>query len=391
LVADVAVAAPTGLQETSASPSEVDLSWTLSSTPGVSSYSVFRDGGSSPIGSVPAPGSGTTATYADTTVAPITTYSYTVSAVMPDGTTSLPSDPINVTTPESREPVIAAVGDMACDPGNPNFHGGAGTTGDCAEQRVSNAMVADSSFQTFLGLGDYQYECGSPTAYALSYTPTYGRLNSIIRPAAGNHEYQTGPDEFGGTCPASNTTAATYFNYFGAAAHPATNGWYSFDLGSWHVIALNSNCGSIGGCGPTSPETQWLQSDLAATTQPCILAYWHHPRWTGNASNNNATATWWSVLYAAHADVILNGHVHNYSRFPKLNPGGAPDPNGIREVIVGTGGESEGAGSARAHPLPTARFKKFGYLRMDLQSNGYSAQFVDWTGAVQDSFSDTCN
>ena len=389
LYAAAGVAAPTGLQVTNATASEVDLSWTASPTPGVVSYNVIRDGNT--IASVPAPGSGTTVTYADTSVAPAQTYVYAVQAVDGSGNTSPQSNTVTATTPAGTEPVIAAVGDMACDPSSPNFNGGAGTAIDCAQQRVSDAIVGDPTIQTFLGLGDYQYDCDDPNDFPLSYTPSYGRLNNIILPVVGNHEYVTGTDAFGAQCPASNNTAASYFSYFGAAAHPDTSGEYSFDLGSWHLIALNANCGFVGGCNAGSPETQWLQNDLNANTQPCILAYWHQPRWTGNGANNGTLRAWWDILYAAHADVILNGHVHNYQRFPKLNPSGVADPNGIREVIVGSGGEKEGSGSANATPQPTVRLKKFGYLRMTLQANGYSAQFIDPSGNSQDTFSDTCN
>ncbi len=147
----------------------------------------------------------------------------------------------------------------------------------------------------------------------------------------------------------------------------------------------------MGGCGASSPQTQWLSADLAANTQPCVLAYWHQPKFTAASSNNSTYNAWWNLLYAAHTDVILNGHVHTYARFDLLNPSGAADPNGIREVIVGTGGESLQAASASANPKPLASQHVFGYLRMDLLPAGYSGEFVASTGAILDTFSGTCH
>ena len=173
---------------------------------------------------------------------------------------------------------------------------------------------------------------------------------------------RTGTDPFGAVCPSTNSTAQQFFNYFstsgsrwaGGGSHPATAGHFSFDIGGWHIIALNANCANkgVGGCGASSPQTTWLANDLATTTQPCILAYWHQPRWTGTSSNNSSTAAWWNLLYQAHADLVLNGHIHNYQRFAQLNANGQADPNGIREVIVGTGGESVSGWAS--NPTPEA-------------------------------------
>jgi hypothetical protein len=244
-------------------------------------------------------------------------------------------------------------------------------------------LAKDTTVDLLLGLGDYQ----------LSYTPTCGVFNALIYPVTGNHEYITGTNpEDGDTCPFTNQTAAGYFYYFGVNADPNSNGGYfSFDRGSWHIIGLNANCGSIGGCGSSSPETEWLKNDLNTMTQPCILAYWHQPRWTGESSNDSRISAWWTLLYSKHADLVLNGHIHNYQRFPKLNPGGQPSSNGIREVIVGSGGESLQGFSSTASPQPEAKFKQFGYLRLVLHSSSYDASFIRYDGLVLDSFSATCN
>jgi len=298
------------------------------------------------------------------------------------------------TAPVTGDPVITAVGDLACGTDDPNYNGGAGNATNCAERRVSNQMLTDTTVDTFLGLGDFQYTCGIATDWAASYTPTWGRFNSITEPVAGNHEYQTGKDPYGVTCPSTNNTAANYFNYFGAAASPSTAGHYSFNLGSWHLIALNANCAKSAaqGCAATSTQTQWLQNDLAFNAQPCIMAFWHQPYFQGNtAGAQTVYQPWWNLLYAAGADVVLNGHIHNYQRFGLLNPSGQADPNGIREVIVGTGGESLGPLPKTASPSPQFRLKTFGYLRMVLHPTGYDGQFYDSTGVLKDSFSGTCH
>ena len=287
-------------------------------------------------------------------------------------------------------PVIGAVGDMACDSSDRSFNNNNGTATNCAEKRTSDVVLADASLDGVLGLGDYQYDCDDPADFAVSYTPTWGRLGNEMTPVAGNHEYKTGTDVYGTPCPTSNATAATFFNYF-THSHPATYGHFSFDLGQWHLIGLNGNCGysGVGGCRATSPQTQWLKADLAATTQPCILAFWHQPLFTGiNTGKNLVYKPWWDALYAAHADVVLNGHIHNYQRFAPLAPDGTADSiNGITEYIVGTGGEKQVPVNTTVLPQPVANAKTFGYLRMALLPTGWQADFIDSSGAILDASS----
>jgi hypothetical protein len=291
-------------------------------------------------------------------------------------------------------PVIGAVGDMACDASDSEFNGGAGTAANCAEERTSDAMLADASISQVVSLGDYQYDCGDLADYQASYNPTWGRLDALMNPIPGNHEYKTGVDVHGDSCPTSNSTAQNYYAHFGAAAHPDTNGHYSFDLGTWHLVALNANCArsAVGGCSATSSQTTWLKQNLAATSQPCILAYWHQPLFTGSANNAVGYKPWWNALSAAHADVVLNGHVHNYQRFAPLTPIGDTDSaNGITEYIVGTGGEKQAPVNSLAVPYPVAHAKTFGYLRITLQPTSWTAEFVDYTGAVRDTSTGTCH
>jgi uncharacterized repeat protein (TIGR01451 family) len=299
------------------------------------------------------------------------------------------------TDPSTGDPVVAAVGDMACAPADSHFNGGAGTTSNCGEMRTAQQMETDSSIDVVLGLGDYQYGCGTAAEFAQSYGPSWGFFNNVIDPSAGNHEYSTTTNSATGTpCPDPNDAGQDYFGYFGSRAHPASAGEYSFNLGSWHLISLNGNCSktNVGGCGSSSPQTQWLSADLSANDQPCVLAYWHQPRWTATSSNNSTYNAWWNLLYAAHADLVLNGHIHTYARFAPLTPAGAVDTtNGITEVIVGTGGESLQAASSASNPKPLANQRLFGYLRLVLHPTGYGATFVTSSGAVKDTFSASCH
>lgn len=291
-------------------------------------------------------------------------------------------------------PVVGAVGDMACDPSDPKYDGGAGTATNCAQSRTSNRMLADTSLDAILALGDFQYDCDDPADFAVSYDPTWGRLDDLMYPTPGNHEYKAGIDKYGAQCPVSNRAAQGYFDHFGAVAHQSTGGHFSFNLGSWHLTALNANCGhrGVGGCSATSAQTQWLKNDLAATTQPCIAAFWHQPLFTGLRSNvNTKYRAWWNVLRAADADVVLNGHVHNYQRFAPRDPDGTRDVAGITEYVVGTGGEAAVSVSRRASIQPQVWFRAFGYLRMHLLTDGWRAEFIADNGTVLDTSNGTCH
>ncbi|NNF55066.1 MAG: DNRLRE domain-containing protein [Acidimicrobiales bacterium] len=277
-------------------------------------------------------------------------------------------------------PVIASAGDIACDR--------VGTT-DCRQIATSDLILA-GNYDAVLTLGDHQYECASTSEFAIGYEPSWGRVKSITRPAVGNHEYLT----TGGIDCDPTGTAADYFNYFGAAAGSPSEGWYSYDLGDWHLISLNSNCSKIGGCGPGSPQEQWLRADLAANPTACSVAYWHDPRWSSGAAHgsNTATAALVDALYENGVDLILAGHDHHYERFAPQAPDGTADPQyGIREFVVGTGGRSVRAlGPIEAN----SEFQwatEFGILELTLGTGSYDWAFLTESGATPDSGSAPCH
>ena len=280
------------------------------------------------------------------------------------------------------DPVIAAAGDIACDPQDSGFNGGNGSTTRCHE-KYTGAQLAAGGYAAVLPLGDEQYECGGAAAFAQSYDPAWGPVKPITYPAIGNHEYNTS----GGTdC---GTNANGYFGYFGAAAGDPTKGYYSYDIGTWHLIALNSNCGQVS-CKAGSAQETWLASDLATHPNTCTLAYFHHPLFSAGPTTKTTVLPFWNDLYASHADVVLNGHKHNYERLTKLDPSGKADPNGIREIVAGTGGENHSITSTLYPGTEASDGSHFGILELTLHPAGYDWQFVSDAGSVIDSGSDTC-
>jgi hypothetical protein len=287
------------------------------------------------------------------------------------------------------DPVIAAAGDIACDPATSAFNGGKGTSASCQDLSTSNLLV-NGGFAAILALGDTQYYCGGYQAFLQSYGPSWGRVKSITHPVVGNHEYLTN----GGTgCDSSNAGAAGYFKYFGSAAGTQGQGYYSFNLGAWHLIALNSSCSEAGGCNSSSAQYKWLQVDLAADTKKCILAYYHIPLFSSGGRANSSTRPLWQLLYNAHADLVLNGHDHIYERFALQTPTGLSDPtNGIREFIVGTGGADHTSIASVAANSQVRNAATFGILKLTLHTASYSWQFVPQAGKIfTDSGSQACH
>ncbi|HEX9516353.1 MAG TPA: DNRLRE domain-containing protein [Streptosporangiaceae bacterium] len=278
---------------------------------------------------------------------------------------------------QAPDPVIATAGDIACDPSNSNFNGGNGAANSCRQMYTSNLLVG-ANLAAVLDLGDNQYYCGGYQAFLQSYGPSWGRVKSITYPAVGNHEYLTS----GGTdCTPANAGAAGYFAYFGAAAGQPGQGYYSYDIGTWHIIALNSNCGNAGGCGATSPQGIWLANDLKTHANFCTLAYWHIPLFSSGGRANNNSKTFWQLLYDNNADLILSAHDHTYERFAPQTPSGSLDTSrGIREFIVGSGGANHTSFVTIAANSEVRNASTFGVLEITLHPTSYDWQFVPEAG-----------
>jgi hypothetical protein len=253
----------------------------------------------------------------------------------------------------ASDPVLVGAGDIATCTGS----------GDSA----TAALLAGIPGTVFTA-GDNAYPDGSLANYQDCYDPTWGAELGRTRPALGNHEYGT-------------SGAAGYFAYFGSRGGPAGKGYYAYNLGTWRIYVLNSNCSRIGGCGSTSPEVRWLKADLAAHPRRCILAYWHHPLFSsGFHGNTTAVRPFWDALYAARADVVINGHDHDYERFARQAPNGARSTHGIMEFVAGTGGgERRPFEKIRAHSVSRAS-TTFGVLKLTLHAGSYDWQFVPEAG-----------
>jgi len=251
---------------------------------------------------------------------------------------------------------------------------GAGNIARCDRTNdEATATLLDGIAGTVFAIGDNAYPNGTAANFAC-YDASWGRHKARTYPAVGNHEYD------------SSATAASYFNYFGAAAGPAGQGYYSYDLGAWHIVALNSNSTFV----PTavgSPQEVWLKADLAATTKQCVLAMFHHPRFYSTTASSFSPTTsvkpFWDDLYAAHAELILNAHMQDYERFAPQTSAGAADPaNGIREIIVGTGGSGLDAPNTLITANSEARISGvYGVLKLTLSDGSYSWQFIPVGGS----------
>ncbi|MEK7216341.1 MAG: metallophosphoesterase, partial [Chloroflexota bacterium] len=297
---------------------------------------------------------------------------------VPPAATNTPVPPTSTNTPVGSV-VIAAVGDIACSPSSTSYNSGLGTSTEC-HQKATSDILGSLPLSAVITLGDNQYESGALADYQVSYQNSWGAYIGITKPAPGNHEYGT-------------SGAAGYFDYFGAAAGTRGLGYYSYNLGNWHLISLNSNC-ALGGCEVGSTQYNWLVADLAVNTAPCTLAYWHHPRFSsGSHGNNLFMGDMWTKLYDANADLILSGHDHQYERFGPQDPNTNADlVRGIRQFVAGTGGKSL-YNFNLIKPNSQVRDKSaYGVLKLTLHSNSYDWQFVPEAGKTfTDSGSQACH
>jgi hypothetical protein len=304
-------------------------------------------------------------------------------------------------------PVLAAVGDIACEPDNAENAanpaavkcGGSGIGGQTAEYATAQQAYAMKPAAVAI-LGDEQYQVGKLTDFEQSYEQTWGGLRPLERPSPGNHEYYAYTKKGDNEAAQNGAGYFAYFNGHNQTGTPnsegqagddtaTTQGWYSYDLGKWHIISLNIECSSAAfnnDCSTTdggllATETTWLAQDLKHDNSSCTLAYWHQPTFSSTATPSTSDSTegqaadaWWKLLYQSHATLVLNGHDHVYSRFAPMDPAGNPDPrHGIREFIVGTGGESLDTVLPATPNLQAWADQYYGVLKLTLKSNGY-----DW-------------
>jgi hypothetical protein len=273
-----------------------------------------------------------------------------------------------------RIATIASAGDIACPPGKE-------MTDDTCEQEATGDLLAGAELDAVLPLGDLQYEEGERSDFESSYDKSWGGVKDITRPVPGNHDYMT-------------PGAEGYFDYFGEAAGEPGRGYYSYDIGRWHLIALNSNCDEVGGCDPGSEQERWLRDDLASHEARCTLAYWHHPRFSsGRHGNHDEFEPFWRSLYAAGADLVLSAHDHSYERFAPQTPAGKADRvRGIREFVVGTGGRNFYAFHSVEPNSEVQDNGTHGVLKLTLRPTTYEWEFVpEEGGSFTDSGSARCH
>jgi len=260
---------------------------------------------------------------------------------------------------------------------------GAGDIADCAD--LSGAEATAKLLEAIPGqvftAGDNAYPAGTKEQFDQCYDKTWGRVKSRTRPSVGNHEFHSGG-------------ATPYFDYFGSAAGDPSNGYYSYELGYWHIVVLNSECAEVGGCGTGSRQEKWLRADLASHPAACTLAYWHKPLFSsgGKHGNDPEMKSFWQDLYAVKAAIVINGHDHDYERFAPQNPDGKLEAaRGVREIVAGTGGKNH---RPFGKPLATSEVRNadtFGVLKLTLRPKSYEWEFLPEAGKTfHDSGSGLC-
>ncbi|MBO0746469.1 MAG: hypothetical protein J2P43_15735, partial [Candidatus Dormibacteraeota bacterium] len=337
-------------------------------------------------------------------------YTFTVTATNAVGT-SPPSSPSNSVTPQAMsasDPVLAAAGDISCLASNQYYNG---SNPSYCQMRATAGLIntMNPSPTAVLSLGDSVRYSATPPPLSdwlnsWAQPGNWGSLSYPMYPSTGNDDY--GEDTNNGGAPGE--TAPAYFGYFDGESPSRPNGnptgdmvngqpagWYSFNLGSWHLIALNTDCNAIGGCGAGAPQEAWLAADLAANAQSnpnsCILAFWEEPLYSdGSAGNESQYQPLWQDLYGYHADVVLNSHDHIYERYKPQDPFGKLSSVGITEFDVGTGGQSMQTTGKSANTA-VAISNDFGVLEMTLHADSYSWQWVDTSGAARDLGTAGCN
>jgi len=303
--------------------------------------------------------------------------------------------PASVTSPPATPPVVAAStapeGTLGAGSGLPSAPPSAppvdlvavGDIGRCDSTADDDTGRLAASLPGAIALlGDTAYPSGTMADLEQCFGASWGQVKDrVLFAATGNHDDMT-------------DRGLPLQRYLGEAAVRGGYTYFAQDLGAWHVVVLDANCSVvIGGCGPDSPQVRWLKADLAASSARCTLALWHQPRWSSGDHGSLAdSASFWDALYAAGADLVLNGHDHDYERFVAQDPAGAPDPvRGITEFVVGTGG---GVPRPFEHPLATSvarTSETFGVLALTLRADGWSYRFEGTSGTFTDAGDATCH
>ncbi len=265
---------------------------------------------------------------------------------------------------------------------------GAGDIASCKnpEGARATAKLIEQIPGTVFAAGDLAYEKGSAEDFKNCYDPAWGRFKDRTRPALGNHEYV-------------DHTASGYFQYWGTQAGPLGKGYYSYDLGDWHIVVLNTNCAAkdLGGCAAGSPQETWLKEDLAKHPKACFLAYGHHALFSSGVFQRHAVhpelKQLWEDLYGARADLVIAGHEHSYERFAPQDPAGNADPvHGIREIVAGTGGRSHDLLGLATPNSEVRDWDTFGVLKLTLSAGKYAWEFIAEEGkSFHDSGSGVCH
>ncbi len=331
----------------------------------------------------PAPAATATSTPATPPTATLSPATRSVPAATPTSapTAASTSVPTATSTPAPEPTAAPPLATLPAEADAAVF-AGAGDIAACSGSGPeATAKLLEQIGGTVFTVGDNALPSGTTAEFANCYDPSWGRFKERTRPAAGNHEYQT-------------RGASGYFAYFGAAAGEPGKGYYSFDLGAWHIVVLNTQCSDVGGCGSTSPQVQWLRADLAANPTRCSLAIGHVPRFSsGLHGSAPEIQPIWQALYDAGAELIIAGHDHDYERFAPQDPAGRADPDrGIRQFIVGTGGASHYPLGPRIANSEVSNGSTFGVLKLTLRSTGYDWEFVPVAGSsFTDSGSASCH
>ena len=282
----------------------------------------------------------------------------------------------------AQQPHAPAPSPFPAATGEPAVLIGAGDIAACdhIEEARKTAAIVEKIPGTVFTLGDNAYDSGTAEQFTACYAPTWGRFKDRTRPAPGNHDYRT-------------TGAGAYFAYFGKAAGEAGKGYYSYELGGWHILVVNSNCGEIGGCKKGSAQEQWVREDLAAHPAPCTLAMWHHPRFSSAEHGDDPSMRdIWKDLYDAGAELVLSGHDHTYERFAPMDAVGNADPKrGMRQFVAGTGGRSLYKFVNVRDTSEVRENQTYGVLKLTLHPDSYDWQFLAAEGAFKDEGSGKCH